>query len=243
MKLLIALIIISLALGTLLFFNSCNSNSKKRPEKVTLQTRTVTPFSKIYIEGVFPVELSQDSGAEFVKVEADEEVQERIEVRNEGDRLVVTMDSDLPNIKAKKIKVYINLKKIDELEFKSVGALTTTAQLKLDSLEVKSESVGKLNLDIEADFIRTNLNSVGATVLKGKVREGRINNKSVGTLSAYGLKAGTLMIHNTAIGTAEVYADSAFYIRSSAVGTLYYKGPGQVVEMDASGVGQVKRVE
>jgi hypothetical protein len=152
------------------------------------------------------------------------------------------MDKDVTINKSEKMKVYVNIKNLTELDFKSVGALTTSGQLKLDSLELSSESVGKLTLDVEAKYLRTNLNSVGATTLRGKVGEVRINNKSVGTLSAYDLKAGTLMIHNTAIGTAEVYADSAFYIRSSAIGTLSYKGPGVVKELSSEGIGKVSKV-
>jgi hypothetical protein len=231
-----------MSLAVIMFFSSCNTWVKKGNGKVVMQNRTVSSFSKIAIEGVFPVELSQDGGAEFVKVETDENLQDQIIVSNDGDRLMVTMKEE-PSIRAKKMKVYINIKKLSELDFKSVGALTTANQLKLDALEVNSESVGKLNMDIDADFLRANLNSVGSTTLSGKVREARINNKSIGSLSAYDLKAGTLMIHNTAVGTVEIYADSAFYIRSSALGTLYYKGPGVVKELSSEGIGKVKKAE
>lgn len=242
MKLILSLVVISaLGLGALLL-TSCKSK-KKMHEPVTTEERPVQPFTSIEVDGVFPVEISQNGGDGLVKVEATQTMQNRIMVNSNNGKLVITMEEGTDITDHNKPKVYINIKKINSLNFRSVGSLVTTGQLKLDSLYINSESVGKLNLDIEADFIRTNLNSVGATVLKGKVREARINNKSVGTLSAYELKAGTLMIHNPAIGSAEVYADSAFYIRSSAVGTLYYKGPGVVKEMDATGLGKVKKVE
>lgn len=242
MKLILSLIIISaLGMGVLLL-GSCKSK-KKTHEPVTTEERPVQPFTSIEVDGLFPVEISQDGNAELVKVEATNTMQNRIMVNSNNGKLVISMEEGADIDEHNKAKVYINIKKINSLNFRSVGSLSTSGTLKLDSLYLTSESVGKLNLDIEADFIRTSLNSVGATVLKGKVREARINNKSVGTLSAYELKAGTLMIHNTAIGSAEVYADSAFYIRSSAVGTLYYKGPGVVKEMDATGLGKVKKVE
>jgi len=227
----------------LLGLSSCDSCAKRGNGKVVTQNRKVSSFDKISIEGVFPVEISQDGNAEAVKVMADENLQQYIKVTNDGDRLEIKMEDEANLHSSKKMKVYINIKKLSELEFKSVGSLTTTGQLKLDSLEVNSESVGKLNLNIDADFLRTNLNSFGATTLKGKAREVRINNKSIGLLAAYNLKAGTLMIHNTAIGTAEVYADSAFYIRSSAIGMLYYKGPGVVKELSSEGIGKVKKVD
>ena len=210
MKLIIGLIILSV-IGIFLL-NSCKSCGKNGNGHVVMQNRSVSSFNKISVEGVFPVELSQDGTNEFVKVEADENLQDYIIVTNEGDKVVVKFTEQGSIYASKKMKVYINIKKLTELEFKSVGSLTTANTLILDTLELNSESVGKLHLDIEANFLRANLSSVGATTLKGKVNEVRINNKSVGTLSAYDLKAGTLMIHNTAIGTAEIYADSAFYL-------------------------------
>ena len=241
MKLIIGLIILSLA--GLFFLSSCDGCSRRGNGHVVTKNRPVSSFDKISIEGVFPVELSQDGNVEVVKVEADENLQQYITVENDGNELVVKLKDEASIHASKRMKVYINIKKLSELNFKSVGSLTTANQLKFDTLELNSESVGKLSLDIDAAFLRANLSSVGASTLKGRVTDVRINNKSVGSLSAYNLKAGRLMIHNTAIGTAEVYADSAFYIRSSAIGTLYYKGPGVVKELSSEGIGKVKKVD
>ncbi len=241
MKWIVLSLLIFIAAG--LALTSCNRHTKKENMHIITEDRPVKGFTQISVEGIFPVELSQDGGAEWVKVEADEKLQHHIIVSVANDKLSIDMDDEPTVNQTGKMKVYINLKDINELTFKSVGALSTAGQLKLDSLEVNSESVGKLTLDVDAKFLRTNLNSVGATTLKGRVGEARINNKSVGTLSAYDLKAGTLMIHNTAIGTAEVYADSAFYIRSSAIGMLSYKGPGVVKELSSEGIGKVKKAD
>lgn len=237
------LFLIALPLSALILISSCRGCGEKGNGHVVTETRQVKPFTKISIEGTFPVEISQTGGPESVKVEADENLQDLIEVRNDGDWLYINTRDKASIRRFKKMKVYININKLCELDFKSVGNLSTSNTLKLDSLELSSESVGKLDFDIDADFLRANLNSVGSTTLSGHVREVRINNKSVGVLSAYDLKAGTLMIHNTAIGSAEVYADSAFYIRSSAIGTLYYKGPGEVKELNSEGIGKVKKAD
>lgn len=216
---------------------------KRGSGNVTTESRPVTAFTKLVIKGIFPVEISQDGGDAWVKVETDDNLQPYIKVNNNEDELYISMEDDLKVRKSNKMKVYVNVKDLRELDFSSVGSLTTNGLLSLDSLEINSESVGKLQLNIQADYLRANLKSVGSTKLEGVVHEVRINNKSVGTLHAFKLKATTLMIHNTAIGTAEVYADSAFYIRSSAIGTLHYKGPGEVKELISEGIGKVEKVE
>lgn len=241
MKFLIALLIIA-AISGIVAVSACNGcNSKRGNGHVIKQDRPITSFSKISIEGIFPVAVSQDGGPEFVKVEADENLQEFILVRNDGDELVVETEDNVSIRKSKKLKVFINLKNISELNYKSVGSLTTQGKLKLDSLEINFESVGKVDLDIDAKFLRANLNSVGITTLQGNVTEARINNKSVGSLNAYDLKTQTIMLHNTAVGSAEIYADSAFFIRSSAIGNVYYKGNGEVKELKSEGIGKVQK--
>ena len=238
MRAIIILIVLSATGLVLLSMASCNCHGKHRSGHVTTEDRTVTPFRKLSIEGVFPVEISQNGEKESVKVETDENFQSTVLVKNEGDKLSISMESKTIT---GKVRVFINVKNINELEFNSVGNLSSTGTIKLDSLQLSSESVGKINLDLQAKYLHADLKSVGGTTLSGKVNEVRINNKSIGALSAFGLRANTLMIHNTAVGSTEVYADSAFYIRSSAVGALYYKGPGALKELKSDGVGRVQK--
>jgi hypothetical protein len=237
----ILLLLVSLALAVSL--TSCHGCGKRGNGHVIIQNRNFSGFNKVSIEGVFPVEISQDGNAEFIKVEADENLQPLIVTEKDGSELVVKMKEGASVRKSKKMNVYINIKDLISLNNKSVGSLVSANRLKLDSIEVNSESVGKLELSLSAKFLRANLKSVGSTIFSGSVDEARINNKSVGKLSAFDLKAGNLMIHNTAIGITEVYADSTFYIRSSAIGTLYYKGPGVVKELSSEGIGRVKKID
>ncbi len=235
------IILLAVSFVGIITLSSCRGNKKKTREKITTEDRQVGAFTTVTIEGLFPVELTQTGEKESVKVEAEESLQHKILVTTEGNELIIKTEEGDVTDKSSKTKVYINVKDLTELDFKSVGSLTTVGTLKLDSLNLNTESVGKLILNLDAQFLHANLSSVGSTTLTGKVRQARINNKSVGTLSAFDLKAGTIMIHNTSMGITEVYADSAFYIRSSSVGALYYKGPGQVKELKSEGIGVVQK--
>jgi len=235
------LILIVVGAAGVVTLSSCKHHWKSGNGKVTSEDRAVGSFKTITIEGLFPVEISQTGEKESVRVETDQNLQSQISVKTDGDELIIKTANDETVSKSSKTKIYINVKELKELDFKSVGSLNTKGTLKLDSLDVNTESVGKLSLDIDANYLHANLSSVGSTTFTGKVKEARINNKSVGSLSAFDLKAGTMMIHNTSMGITEVYADSAFYIRSSSVGALYYKGPGQLKELKSEGIGVVQK--
>ena len=234
---------ILLTAATLVVLSSCHGYGKQGSGHVTTENREIKPFTTMTIEGLFPIEISQTGGPESVKVETDDNLQSLITVRTEGDELIIKTDQHASIRRSTKMKVYINIKNLTQLDFKSVGSLNTTDTLHLDSLDINSESVGKLNLAINARYLHADLQSVGSTTLSGKVYEVRINNKSVGGLSAFDLKTKIMMIHNTSVGANEIYADSAFYIRSESVGSLLYKGPGEVKELKSEGIGRVQKQE
>lgn len=223
--------------------SGCDELGAKGNGHVITQNRGVGNFSAIELDGVFPVELSQDGSEPWVKIKTDENLQHLIQVENDGDRLIIKSKDGHGIRRSTAMQIFVNIKHLREIDFKSVGNLSSTGTLKFDSLQLSASAVGKLNLDINADYLHADLKSVGSSTLSGKVREARINNKSVGQLSAFDLKAGTMMIHNTAIGKTEIYADSAFYIRSSAIGYLGYKGPGIVKELKSEGIGKVQKEE
>jgi hypothetical protein len=210
---------------------------------VVTQDRPVTNFTELEVDGIFPVELSQNGDAAWVKVKTDENLQRMIVVENDGNRLIVKSKEGHSIRHSTALKIYINVKQLKEMEFNSVGNLTNVGVLKVDSLQLTSDAVGKIDLNIASAYLHADLNSVGSNHLSGTVREARINNKGIGQLSAFDLKAGTMMIHNTAIGKTEIYADSAFYIRSSSIGSLVYKGPGVVKELKSEGIGRVQKEE
>ncbi|MBP6732878.1 MAG: DUF2807 domain-containing protein, partial [Chitinophagales bacterium] len=129
MKLILALIILSLA--GLVVLSACNQPTKKRGEKVTTENRPVSSFNAIEVEGVFPVELSQDGGAEFVKVQTEESLQQYIKVTSTGNKLEIKLEEGASLNNPEKMKVYINIKDLKEMEYKSVGSLSTAGQLKV----------------------------------------------------------------------------------------------------------------
>mgnify|MGYP000930844107 CR=1 FL=1 len=232
-------------IATSLLLASACSDSRHRNGNghTTTRKRNVGEFSQLRVNGVFPVTLTQNGSEPSVTIVADENLQDLVEVKNQNGVLNISTKKNPSIGKSEKFKVLINIGKVHQIDFKAVGELKSEGLLTFDSLEVNSESVGNLNLELNTGFLRANLKSVGRSQFSGTAKEVRINNKSIGALNTYNLKADVLMIHNTAMGIAEVYAEKEIYIRSSSVGALHYKGPAQIKELSVEGLGEVKHIE
>ncbi|MEL6922595.1 MAG: head GIN domain-containing protein [Bacteroidota bacterium] len=205
------------------------------------ETRSVDSFSKLEIGGVFAIELKQGN-EESVVIEARADQMAYIITESRGDKLVVKMKDKENYKKWDDVKVTVNFKSLDYLNNNGVGSLKSIGTLKFDNLELKNASVGKTKLTLQANKVDANISSVGNTELSGTVKTMRIKNSSVGNLRASDLKVDYLDIRNSAVGSAEVYAEKELSITNEGVGGLRYKGNAVVKEMNSSGLGRIRKM-
>ena len=193
----------------------------------------VSSFETLKASGVYELRLSQGS-KETVKIEADENLQELFQVRNEGNTLVIdTKKMENKNLRSKnKMRVYVTFKKIKELELHTVGNVASEDQLSFDDLNVKNKSVGNVNLKLTARSIDLNNTSVGSVKLSGRAENAVVKNSGVGALEAGSFVVQTLNIENTGIGSAEVNAEKDLKVKDSFMGKVKNKGNAPVRKMN-----------
>ncbi|HET6994000.1 MAG TPA: head GIN domain-containing protein, partial [Chitinophagaceae bacterium] len=165
---------------------------------------------------------------EEVRIEADDNLQEYFEVRNDGSTLTVTMKKDMNFNSKKGLKVYITFKKIKSLDLKTVGDVSSEGNLSFDNLDIDNKSVGSVDLKLTAQSINLDNKSVGDVVLNGKADNAVIKNKSVGSLLAADFVVQTMDIDNHGIGSAEVNAAKEIKVRDSFLGKVTNKGAATI---------------
>ena len=194
---------------------------------------TVSSFGSLKASGIFELLLSQGD-KESVKIEADENLQEYFNVRNDGDKLIIDMDKiKNKNLKnANKIKVYVTFRKLSELELNMVGNTLSEEQLSFEKLDMKNKSLGTVELQLTASRLELENKSVGNVTLEGKVDDVVVKNKGVGELEAGKLVVQTMDIENNSVGNAEVNAEKSLKVKDSFLGKVKNKGAAQPRRMN-----------
>jgi hypothetical protein len=226
-----------IALPALFFATGC-SHGISGNGNITTETRPVTTFNRIDADGAFSVQVKQDN-TESVRVEADENLQQYITVRTEGNTLYLQMRKHTQFNDIKKMVIHVSCRELSAIRTNIVGSFETIDTLRVGNLQVKTNSVGRTALLLNGNTLNADINSVGSCSLAGTIGDATINNAGVGQLSARNLKAGNLVLDNSGVGSAEVYADKTIAITSSGVGSVKYYGPASVTRLNASGVGKI----
>jgi Putative auto-transporter adhesin, head GIN domain len=119
-----------------------------------------------------------------VKIEAEDNLQDLFEVKNEGSELVIRMKSHAHYNSKKKMKVYITFKKLTSMELKTVGNVSSDQNMSFDDLKIDNKSVG--SVDLKMDIENTGVGSAEVNAEKElKVKDsflGKVTNKGGATI-------------------------------------------------------------
>jgi len=188
---------------------------------------TVQPFDELEASGVFNVVLTQ-GGKEALKIEAEDNLQQLFEVKNEGKKLIVSMKKDSHFDSKKKMIVYITFKNLKTMDLKMVGNLTSEGNLNFDNLSLDNKSVGSVDLKLAAQKLDIKNKSVGSLKLSGKADNAVIKSNSVGSIKASDLIVQTLDIDNDGVGGADVNVAKEIKVKESFLGKVRNVGAATI---------------
>ena len=205
--------------------NETKSDSYRIEGSGNVITRDVAvqSFDQLQVSGVFSVVLTQ-GGKEAVRIEAEDNLQQLFEVRNEGSKLIVDMKKDSHFNSKKKMSVYITFKNLKSMDLKMVGNLSSEGNLNFGDLALYNKSVGSVDLALNAQKLDIKNKSVGNLKLRGKADNAIIKSSSVGSIKASDLFVQTMDIDNDGVGSAEVNAAKELKVKESFLGKVKNAG-------------------
>lgn len=185
----------------------------------------VASFDALKVNGVVELNLVQGD-KEGVTVDADENLQGYVTIANNGNTLEIdTKKLNNQQIKGNwKLYVTVHFRNINSLKVGTVGHVKNEGTLKMDNLKLDVSSVGNTSLRMDVQKLNLNSSSVGNIELAGSAKSAVMRNSSVGNLRAEGLKVGTLELHNSGIGNADINADNIASFQGSMLGKVRNKG-------------------
>ncbi len=231
---------------TVLFLSNCtwvyNNDKIKGNGNVTTEQRTVSPFDKIKITGVFTVYLSQGD-TESVKVEIDDNLQQYVDVHNSGQTLILSIKKGVDFGKTTENNIYVTLKDIDRLDISGVCTVKTQTALNCNNLELKVSGVANGELELYCDQLNVGLGGVSNLDITGKTKDFNVKKDGVGSLNAADMKAQNATVRNSGVGSVSVYASEELALNNSGVGSIKYSGDANIKSLNSQGVGRIKKVD
>lgn len=208
---------------------------------VVTQDRSVGSFHSLSVETAVAVRIRQEPSA-AVKVEADQNLQEFIEVLNESGTLVIRQRRGYRLDPTRDVVVYVSSPDFRDLDVSGAssitgeGTITTTGELFLEA-----SGASHIRLDVNAAKLRTDISGSSKLALKGQAREFNAEASGASDIDGIDLQTETARIDISGATKVEVAVSRDLDVEASGASHVSYKGSPRINQR-VSGAASVRSV-
>jgi hypothetical protein len=232
-------------LSFLILLSSCRQIFAKRIRgngNIVTQTRSLGDFNSIRVSGSIDVYASQDS-VTSVKIETDENLQEYIEVINDGNVLRIHTKEGYNPRPSKTIKVYVSSAQYKSFEASGSCDLYSEGQItSADALNFDASGSCKITMDVNAPKVSAHVTGACDVILKGETKDFSVDGSGSTDIRCFDLKADNVTVDLSGSGDAEVFANSSLNGSASGSADIKYKGNAQT-NIKSSGAVSIKKAD
>ncbi len=209
---------------------------------IKTENRTAGSFTGVDVGGNIDLYVKQDS-IRSVKIEADENLLQYIEVKLEGDKLVIQPKDGYNLSGSKGIKVYVSSPVFKTLE--ASGACDIIGENKITCIEpmyIDLSGASDVKLELKAPKVETTSSGAGSISLKGETKDFSVDGSGSTNIKCFELMAENTTVELSGAGDAQVYASVKLDVHVSGAADVKHKGNAAVTK-EISGAGSVKKVD
>lgn len=231
MKTLIPIIaLFALSLSSCDFGVVGNGNVEVRDEKIK-------KFTRLEIVGNFDIFLTQ-ARTSSLRIEADENLQEIIDVYQDGNRLKIVARENI--LRAKKKSLFISFSDLAKMDL--TGAIDIRGETPVDvkSLAIICNGAIDMKMEFDTEKLRLDISGAANCDIEGQAEELIIELSGAGDFNAIDLRAKIVSIELSGAAHARVFATEKLEVDISGVGVIRYKGDPEI-RKSISGIGSLKK--
>ena len=225
---------------------SCNYLGGKRVRgngNITKREHSVSSFKNVEVSGAIDLYVSQGD-TKPVRIETDDNLQQYIEIDQEGDKLHIRFKDGINPRPTAKIKAYISSPLYNTIDVS--GASNIKGETKIvntENMSLQVSGAGNIDMDINAPAVSAEVSGAGEVNLKGQTKNFDLDLTGAAKARCYEMLSENTKIDISGAGDADVYASVKLDAHVSGAGSVSYKGGATNVAQQVSGAGSVKKAD
>jgi hypothetical protein len=229
-----------------IFLSSCHflhgGERVKGNGNIKKEQRTAGVFNSVEVSGDIDLYVKQDS-ARSINIETDENLLPYIEVRNDGDHLIISPKEGYNPDPSQAIKVYVSSPVFKELEAsgasKIVGENMITSG---DAVTIQLSGASDAGLELKSPKVSVDLSGASTMTLKGETKDLVAGASGASHIRGFDMLSENADVDVSGASNAEVFASVKLNAKASGASDVRYKGNAAVTQ-DESGASSVKKAE
>ena len=205
------------------------------------QQRNVSGFNAIDAGGAVEVHLVQ--GPASVKVSADRNLQEYVEVFTEGEVLVIQYRENVNLKPSADIRIYVSAPVLNRIEVSGASRVIADGPYTAATgLEITGSGASGIAMNLNVPKLDIELSGASHVDLQGKTTDFIATGSGSSEIRALNLVTETADIDVSGASDAEITANASMKVEATGASNVSYKGNAAVAQQ-VSGAGNVKKIQ
>jgi len=231
------------SLVIIVFASGCREMTGRRVRgsgEIKTEARTVSTFNSIDVSGAIDVYVKQDS-VSSVKVVADDNILEYIEVHTEGSSLEIYTEGNVRLRPSEKIKVYVSNPQYKEFQVSGASSIRGENQVtSTGSVHIGISGAGEGKLEIDAPKVSIDLSGASSVSVRGRTKDFEAGASGASKIRCFDLLTENTNVDVSGASHAEVYASVSLAGEASGASSVDHKGSA-TVNVNRSGASSVNK--
>lgn len=194
---------------------------------VITENRTASGFNNVDISGAIDVYVKQDS-VSSVKVEADDNILEYIQVHSDGSTLEIYTENNIRLKPTNKIKVYISNPQYKEIQVSGASSIRCENEItSADAIDIGLSGASDGRLELNAPKISVHLTGASNTSIKGKTKDFEGSASGASEIRGFDLLSENADVDASGASHIEIFASVKIDGQASGASSVNYKGNAQ----------------
>jgi len=207
---------------------------------VITENRTASGFNNVDISGAIDVYVKQDS-VSSVKVEADDNILEYIQVHSDGSTLEIYTENNIRLKPTNKIKVYISNPQYKEIQVSGASTIRCENEItSADAIDIGLSGASDGRLELNAPKISVHLTGASNTSIKGKTKDFEGSASGASEIRGFDLLSENADVDASGASHIEIFASVKIDGQASGASSVNYKGNAQS-SVEKSGASSVNK--
>jgi len=229
----------------LVFASGCREFGGRRVRgsgHIITDSRSASGFHSIDVSGAIDVYVKQDSSTS-VKIEADDNLLEYIEVYTDNSTLVIRTQHRVWLKPSNKIKVYVSNPVYREFEVSGASGIHSENQItSTETVRVGISGASEGKLEIDAPKVSVDVSGASNLTMRGRTKDLDAGASGACKIRCFDFLAENTNIEASGASTAEVYASVKLAGSASGASTIKYKG-NATTSISTSGASGVNKTD
>ncbi|MRH99349.1 hypothetical protein GH721_02290 [Kriegella sp. EG-1] len=224
----------------LVILNSCDHDVIRASGEVTSLNYSVPEYSKIKISNAFNTYVTFSDTEESIRIEANENVHERIIVKRDGNSLVIRL-KNITNVKGNAtLNAYITTKNISEFDLDGASNLILENQWNIENGSIELSGASDFNGEVVVDRLEVDLRGASTTNIYGNVGSLHADLSGSSDIRDYDLYVENLNLDMSGASEAYLSVNKTIDIEASGASELNFKGDATIDRKKLSGASEIK---